>query len=310
MSELGEVLVVTVRKSFWASPEAERWPRRLYARVLYGHSTNLINSLLVFARALAAILLRPPRLVLLGSMERTVPWFIRARRMRLLRGARLVVTNQLNLSSEQLEQVDRVIVYASAQAAALGTKGVFLPLPADGDFDAARRSAERGRYVFAGGGAGRDFKSVIEAVRGSDVRLEIITFSAETLGVDRPIPANVHVRFRATQEEFLAKMAGAAVAVVPLVSRESPHGQTTLVQALALQKPVVVTRAVGTADYVRDGSGIFMVDAGDIEGYRRSIETALSLSEVGGDMRKGVESYGSFDRRLRSVCADVLGSRP
>lgn len=310
MSGLDDVLVVTVRKSFWASPEAERWPRRLYASVFYGHSTNFVNSLHVFVRALAAIWLQPPKVVLIGSVERTVPWFIRVRRLGLLRGAKLIVTNQLYLSRDQLGQVDRVIVYARAQAAALGTKGVFLPLPADGDFDAARDAAEQGSYVFAGGGAGRDFRSLIEAVRGSDVRLEIITFSSETLGVDQPIPTNVRVRFGMTQEAFLTNMAGAAVVVVPLVSRESPHGQTTLVQALAFQKPVVVTRAVSTSDYARDGARIFMVDAGDIAGYRRAIETALSLSEAGGDTSNGVDSYASFDQRLRLVCADVLGSRP
>ncbi len=43
LSELDDVLVVTVRKSFWASSEAERWPRRLYARVYRGHSSELVQ---------------------------------------------------------------------------------------------------------------------------------------------------------------------------------------------------------------------------------------------------------------------------
>jgi hypothetical protein len=71
-----------------------------------------------------------------------------------------------------------------------------------------------------------------------------------------------------------------------------------------------VTRAVGTSDYVRGGAGVFLVDPGDIEGYRRSIEAALSLPRASGDMSQRVPGYEGFDDRLRSVCADVLGSRP
>lgn len=151
----------------------------------------MLNSALVFVRALAAIWRRRPRLVLLGSVERTVSWFIRARRLGLLRGAKLVVTNQLNLSSEQLEQVDRVIVYASAQAAALGSKGVFLPLPADGDFHAAERAAEPGDYLFSGGGAGRDFQTLLESVQGTQLSVELAVFEPEAL---RPVPPNVALR--------------------------------------------------------------------------------------------------------------------
>jgi hypothetical protein len=45
-SDLDDVLVVTVHKSFWASPEAGRFPHRVYPCVYFGHGTNLCNSAL------------------------------------------------------------------------------------------------------------------------------------------------------------------------------------------------------------------------------------------------------------------------
>jgi glycosyltransferase involved in cell wall biosynthesis len=267
LSGLGDVLVVTVRKSFWASSDAELWPRRLYAHVYLGRSGALVNAVPVFVRALLSIWLRPPRIVLLGSVERTVPWFIRARRLGLLRGAKLVVTNQLNLTPAQLEQVDSVIVYASAQAAALGAKGVFLPLPADGDFEAARRAVEPGEYVFSGGGAGRDFGTLVEAVRNTAVRVEIVTFCPHSVAAP---PDNVRVRGPLPAAEFVERMAGALAVVIPLESAETPHGQTTLVQALVLGKPVVATRSVGVVDYV-DGEAGTLVEAGDAAELRRAL---------------------------------------
>src|SRR5438477_4212649 len=166
---LADALVVTVRKSFWASPEAERVPHRVYARVFFGHSTNLFNSAIVFVRALIAILWRRPRVILLGSVERAVPWFIRARALGILGPARVVVTNQLHLSVKQLRFVDRNVVYSQAwidrQPQAVRERAVFVPLPADGDFDSARTSTRDDGFVFAGGGAGRDFATLIEALR-------------------------------------------------------------------------------------------------------------------------------------------------
>jgi hypothetical protein len=311
VSTLGDVLVVTVRKSFWASHEAERWPRRLYAHVLYGHSSSLVNSLLVFARALGATWLRPPKVVLVGSVERTVPWFIGARRLGLLRGAKLIVTNQLHLSPDQLAQVDRVIVYASAQAAALGPKGTFLPLPADGDFEAAHREAAHDGYVFSGGGAGRDFRSLVEAVRGTAIRLRLVVFAPHEVGAT---PENVSVEGPLPQRQFLARMAGAACVAVPLRSAESPHGQTTLVQALALAKPVVATRSVGIVDYVEDGVEGFLVEQGDVQGYRHALERLLADSALRtrcgerARLRADAQDDGAYAVRLTELCEQLLES--
>jgi glycosyltransferase involved in cell wall biosynthesis len=310
-----DVLVVTVRKSFWASPEAEAFPHRVYARVFYGHSTNLLNSLVVFGRALAAIARRRPRVVLLGSVERTVPWFIRARRYGLLGRAKLVVTNQLHLSDAQLRLVDRNIVYSRAwierQRPAARERAVFMPLPADGDFETARRNATDAGYVFTGGGAGRDFASVIEAVRDTDVALEIVTFSSATLGVSGQLPPNVRVHWRMPVAAYLARMASARVVVVPLRDSDSDFGQTTVVQALALGKALVATRAPGVVDYVADGREGFLVEAGDVAGYRNALLRLLADNE----RRRAAErlalesarelTYERFRERLHLVCEEL-----
>jgi glycosyltransferase involved in cell wall biosynthesis len=281
----------------------------LYAHVLYGHSTGMLNSALVFVRALAAIWRRPPGLVLLGSVERTVPWFIQARKLGLLRGAKLVVTNQLNLSDEQLDHIDRVIVYASAQAAKVGPKGVFLRLPADGDLAEARRSAKQGVDIFSGGGAGRDFATLIEAVRGTALTVEIVTFDPSRLD---GVPANVRISGPVPPSRFLAAMAGAAAVVVLLDSASSPHGQTTVVQALALGKPVIATRSIGVTDYVRDGENGCLVEPSDVEGLRRTLLRLAGDEELrarlgaSGLAQSSALSYRVHGDELEALCLDLL----
>lgn len=311
-TSLSDVLVVTVRKSFWASEEAEAFPNRLYAHVFGAHSTNLVSSLAVFARALAAIALRRPRIVVLGSVERTVPWFIRARRLGLLGRAKLVVTNQLHLSDEQLRQVDSNVVYSRSwlerQRPLVRERSVFVPLPADGDLDAARRAAVPDGHVFAGGGNGRDFGSVIEALAGTGVPLEIVTFSPSLLSWEGDLPANVRVRWRMPVQSFLERLAGALVVVVPLRDPASDFGQTTLVQALALGKAVVATRAPGVVDYVEDGREGLLVEARDVDGYRDAIlrlvrDDAFRRScEAQARKRAAQLDYAGFRGSMAEIC--------
>ncbi|TMK25454.1 MAG: glycosyltransferase [Actinobacteria bacterium] len=314
--DLGDVLVVTVRKSFWASPEADRFRARVHVPVLFGHSTNLANAVVGFARALLVVLRRRPRVLFLGSVERMVPWFIRARRWGLLGRSRVIVTNQLHLDDEQLREVDRNVVYSQAwietQSQHVRARAVFVPLPADGDFVAAAADAHDGDYVFAGGGTGRDFPTLIEALRGTDVPLRIVTFSGATLGWPGELPDNVHVEWAMPPASFLERIASARVVVVPLRDPRSDFGQTTVVQALSLGKPVVTTRSPGVVDYVRDGSEGFLVDAGDAAGYRAAVLRLCEDDElrracgVRALKRARGSSYASFADRMEKLCRELL----
>lgn len=312
---LDGVLVVTVRKSFWASPEAETFPHRVYAHVFFGRSTNLLSSAVVFARGLLATILRRRRVVVLGSVERTVPWFIRARRLGLLRGARLVVTNQHHLDGRQLAQVDRNVVYSRAwieqQPPDVRRRAAFVPLPADGDFAAARLAARGGGYVFSGGGADRDFPTLVAALADTGVPVEIVTFSPGTLGVETELPSSFAVSWRMPVPDFLARLAGAAVVALPLRSPGSQFGQTTLVQALSLGKAVVVTRAPGVTDYVEDGREGLLVEAGDADGLRDAVLRLLrddalrARCEAHARDRAADLTYGAFADKLRALCEEL-----
>jgi len=312
---LDRVLVLSVRKSFWASREAEIFPRRLFTPTLLGRpSWSLLNSGVLVLRALAAVWRRPTRLVLVGSAHRIVPWLVVLRRLRLLRGARLMITNQKGLHDERVPDVDRVIEYSSreieARAPAVRKRCVFLPLPADGDFESLR--AADGGYVFSGGGGQRDFPSLIEAARGLEAPVRIVTFSPEFLGYDGPLPPNCDVRWKLPLPDFLAEMAAASVVVVPLRRGTYSHGQTTVVQALRLGKAVVTTRYASVEDYVTDGREGLLVDPGDVEGYRRAIRRLLEDAELRGSceraaLERGADStYEAFARRLSALCGEVL----
>jgi hypothetical protein len=305
---LERVLVLTFRKSFWASPEAERFPHRVVGRIVVGHSTNALNTALLACRALVALARRRPRLVLIGSAHRLVPFALVLRRFGLLR-ARLVVTNQVYFGPRWGRFADRVVVYSSAETVGRPTYA-YLPIPADGDF-ASVVAAGRGPYVFAGGSTLRDFTSLVAALEGTGMPLVVVTDRPEALG---PAPDGVTVHGRMPLQDFLGVMAGARVVVVPLHPGDAPHGHTTVAQALRLGKAVVTTRGASVEDYVRDGVEGLLVEPGDVAGYRDAVrrlwqdDALRAACEAAARARAPEFSYAAFADRLERLCLEVMAS--
>jgi glycosyltransferase involved in cell wall biosynthesis len=309
---LRDVLVLTVRKSFWASPESEVFPNRSFAPTVAGHSTSRVNTFLLVARAFVALLRHRPKLIFVGSAHRVVPLLLVLRRLRILR-AKLIVTNQVYFGPSLSRYADRVIVYSRRETEGRSNY-VYVPIPADGAFEEVEPHRDADPYLFSGGGTLRDFASLLSAVDGMDVRVIVVTHSPETLGAATP-PPNCRVLFTMPLQEFLSYAAGALFVVVPLRGADTPHGHTTIAQALSLGKAVVTTRGAAVADYVRDGVEGLLVDPGDVGGYRHAIQRLLRDE----DLRSACEraaldrapefSYAAFAQSIVGLCRDVLTER-
>jgi glycosyltransferase involved in cell wall biosynthesis len=306
---LRDVLVLTVRKSFWASPESEVFPNRVFAPTVAGHSTSRLNTVLLAAKAFIALLRHRPKLIFVGSAHRLVPLLLVLRRLGILR-TKLIVTNQVYFGPRLARFADRVIVYSRRE-----TEGrpnyVYLPIPADGAFDDVEPHREDDPYVFSGGGTLRDFAALFAAVEGIETNVIVVTHSPETLGAAAP-PANCRVLFTMPLQQFLSYAAGSLFVVVPLRGTDTPHGHTTIAQALSLGKAVVTTRGAAVADYVRDGVEGLLVDPGDVRGYRDAIlrlvrDEELRRSAERAALERAPEfSYDAFARSIVALCRDVL----
>lgn len=308
--QLDDVLVVTYRKSFWASRECEVFPRRLYGRIVYGHSTHWSNTALLGLRVLVALVVMRPKLLLFGSAHRLVPFYLVLRRLRVVR-VPAIVTNQVYFGPRWARYAERVIVYSRVEAER-SPNYVYHPIPADGRFDEVVAHEAGEPYVFSGGGALRDYGSLIEAVRGTGIALTIVTHSPETLGFDGPVPDECRVRWRMSLDELLSLMAGATLVAVPLLAGDTPRGHTTIAHALCLGKAVVTTRGGAVADYVRDGEEGLLVDPGDVAGYRKAIRRLLEDDRLRTSCERRARerapelSYAAFARFLRTLCAEVV----
>jgi len=178
-------------------------------------------------------------------------------------------------------QVDRCIVWASVEreryAKAYGVpREKFFFVPHHHTLH-ARYKYELGddRYIFTGGNADRDFGLLFEALRGFDVACVLATNQPKLLtGLE--VPANVKV-VSVSPAEFRQLMAKARLVVMPMRATLLHAGaQQTILNAMKMAKPVILTDPEGGADYIRNYRTGLLVPYGDARALRSAMQYVLT----------------------------------
>ena len=118
-------------------------------------------------------------------------------------------------------------------------------------FDPSTAPIEQAPYLCAIGGEGRDYATLVDAMRHlPDHRLAIVARPANVKGLE-PTP-NVSVRTNIPLADVWNLIAHAKLMVLPLRNTEVPCGHTTLITAMQLETPSIVTESVAMEDYVTD----------------------------------------------------------
>lgn len=173
--------------------------------------------------------------------------------------------------------VHRVVVSSSAELEyyrrAFGwprDKLIFVPFHTAPEL-LEREPQDEGDYFLAAGRTFRDFETLLAAVAGTCTRLIIVGGSG---AVDRYSGhANVQVLENIHVAELEALVLGAKAVLVPLQDRPISIGQSVILQAMALGKPVIATRTAGTSDYIEHMVDGILVNPADASDLRRAIET-------------------------------------
>jgi glycosyltransferase involved in cell wall biosynthesis len=123
----------------------------------------------------------------------------------------------------------------------------YVPLHTDPDFLRRARAPQEG-FVLAAGRTFRDYATLLEAFRGTDIPLKIVA-SPSNIG-NASIPSNVTVAYDRPIAELIDLISRSMIVVVPLEEREISIGQSVVLEAITMGKAVIVTRVSGTVDYI------------------------------------------------------------
>ena len=155
---------------------------------------------------------------------------------------------------------------------------------------------------------------MIEAARGlPDVEFKLAAASPWSKHSNRTesidLPGNVTAR-RYEYAELRDLYASSRLVVVPLLETDFQAGITTILEAMAMGKAVVVTKTTGQGDVVIDGETGLYVSPGDATSLRIAISRLISEAEfasrLGANGRKWVEDHASLDLWSGKIAQSLL----
>jgi glycosyltransferase involved in cell wall biosynthesis len=267
--------------------------RRVAAVVTFTESPAL-----VLAWLRRVLLYRPP--VILWEVPWSAGWAYRAwlGRMTVPRVDRVVVCG-----SNQLELLRQVYGRTEGNA--------FLPSHVDVDFfhPMPRDPAGTPGVLSVGFDAGRDFAILAEATKGLDVPVTIKA-GRHPIALDLSVHPNLELIERyLSYVDFRRLYADAAMVVVSTLETPNACGVTSLLEALAMGRPTIVSDNPALRDYLPPADAAIVVPVGDRDALRAAILGLLAdpgrAAEMGRRGREFVVRHFAppdFYRRMAAYC--------
>jgi glycosyltransferase involved in cell wall biosynthesis len=156
----------------------------------------------------------------------------------------------------------------------------------------------RGDYVFSGGDSNRDYATLLDAARGLNCRVVIVTRQLAELSTER-IPANVEIIPGLPPDEFHRMMAGAAVVVVTLRPGTLETGGRTVYGNAMLMGKAVIVADDDAGDYITPEHDGLLVQPGKVAALHKAIERVLADGELCTRLeRNAVQKAKAFDPEI------------
>lgn len=175
-------------------------------------------------------------------------------------------------------------------------------VPGDGPRDLALLAVGQDR--------GRDYRTLFDAVRGTDLLLDVVCKPDNLAGLD--VPDNVRVHGVVPLPTYRRMLQRAQVVVVPTRELAYPTGSSVALESASSGACVAVTGTRAMRDYFTDGVDSRLVDEGDVEGWRSLLaelrDDAPQRERLGAAARASVEARFNA-RHMWTELAGVVRER-
>jgi glycosyltransferase involved in cell wall biosynthesis len=226
---------------------------------------------------------------------------------------RLVQVRRRRLYASALRRARTIVTYSRAEAEWLrnwigGGDVVFVPFGVD--VEAFRPAPQKPDVDVLSVGADprRDFELLRQiALRRHELTFRIVA-TKEQIAALGPLPSYVSAESDLSLEEVRDRLGGARVIALPVLPNSYSGATTVLLQAMAMAKPVVVSRTDAVADGygLEDGVNCRLVEPGDLEAFERALLDVLAdPGDLGARAREIVERNFTWERYIDALW-DIL----
>jgi glycosyltransferase involved in cell wall biosynthesis len=192
-----------------------------------------------------------------------------------------------------------------------------VPFGVDDRFYRPQEAPEDGYVLAVGADLARDYATLSRAVERLDAKVILVASQRTASGMK--LPANTELRMKVGYPELRRLYAGAACVVLPTRREGHPYGadcsgQTVMLDAMAMGRPVVASQRSTLSDYVRDGETALIVPPEDPPSLRSALERLLGDRQLaqatGAAGRRRVEEHFTTRQvaeRLAPIIREAAG---
>ena len=324
------LLLARTVKSYWATNFAKKRVSKVFApfdsspfwRILGGIFSPVLYFFVTFAGFLKSknfdlVIAADPRIgIIFGILKRVF-----GRKTQIL-VHQLILSEPKNNFKERIlklafSEINGAVVNSSDEARFFSkrftkTKFYFVPLHSDPRCFELSKTKRVDGYIFSGGGAERDFETLVKAAKKNNQKFLIVTFSKKNLA-RMSLPKNLEVKFNVREGEYFKLIANSKFVVVPLKKTGRSAGQTTVVQAMSTGKAVIATNVPGLTDYIENGRTGILVGSESIKDLADNIGKLLkNSSELSKISKAALEfaqrnfTYRVYDMRIGKVIKSFI----
>lgn len=157
--------------------------------------------------------------------------------------------------------------------------------------------------IFSAGRTGRDWRTLAMALRGLDIPTTIVCHRSDAEAIS--FPEGVTVLTDIPYSQYRELLTRARIVLIPLEAHVYSSGQVVILEAMAMGKPVIATRVLGSEDYVEDGVNGLLVSPGAPDELRGAIDKILSdpalEASLGRNAVATVLKNHTLDRYARTI---------
>lgn len=171
---------------------------------------------------------------------------------------------KLNIISYIVSSFDYIMCHSSKQKEYYNkklnipyNKINFIPYSDNVDFFKPSTIYEKD-YIITAGTDGRDYKTLFEAYDKYNIKIPLKVVTYKKIGL---IPKNNKIKLinKVPINQFKKLVLSSKFLVLPLQDIKRSCGQVTLVQTMAMGKPVIISKTISSVDYVTNNkTGIFV----------------------------------------------------
>jgi glycosyltransferase involved in cell wall biosynthesis len=194
----------------------------------------------------------------------------------------------------------------------------FLPFGVDAEAFRPRDASPAVDVVSIGADPHRDFDLLLAVARELPSSRFLAVVTGDRAGSLRGAPPNVSIESDLPFDDMRRRLESARAVALPVRENSYSGATTVLLQAMALGRPVIVTRtaAIASGYGLEDGENVRLVTPGDTLGFARALAEVLrdaaNARAVGSRARATVEAAFTWDHYVARLerMLDAAAARP